>query len=68
MVAIKAPATVYDPRRVIVTFGLLPIRGYAPGRFITARRDASTWSTVDGTNGEFKRFRSRKKVDVKMLF
>ena len=58
---VKIPATVYDPRRVVVTFGLLPLRGFAPGRFITVRRDVPTWSSVDGTNGEFKRKRSRKK-------
>ncbi len=55
------PATVYDPRRVLVTFGPVPLIGRAPGRSITARRDVSTWSTVDGTNGEFRRRRSRKK-------
>ena len=55
------PSSVYDPRRILVTFGPLPLVGLAPGRFVTARRDAATWSTVDGTNGEFKRIRSRKK-------
>ena len=53
------PSTVYDPRRIIVTFGPLPVVGLATGRFLTARRDVGTWSTVDGTNGERKRIRSR---------
>lgn len=55
------PASVYDPSRVLVTYGIIPLIGRAPGRSITIRRDATTWSTVDGTNGEFKRRRSRKK-------
>lgn len=55
------PPTVYDPKRVVVIWGRLPIRGYAPGRFVTVRRDAPVWTTKDGTNGEFKRVRSRKK-------
>lgn len=61
------PATVYDPRRVFVTFGPVILRGYAPGRAITIRRDATVWKPVDGTNGELKRTRSRKKrgtVDI----
>lgn len=55
------PPTAYDPRRIVITFGVVPLLGLAPGRFVTIRRDAATWSTADGTNGEFKRIRSRKK-------
>lgn len=55
------PASVYDPRRVLVTFGPVPLIGRAPGRSITIRRDVPTWRSVDGTNGEFKRVRTRKK-------
>lgn len=44
-----------------MTFGPIPLIGLAPGRFITGRRDVATWTSVDGTNGEFKRIRSRKK-------
>ena len=53
--------TVYDPTRVSVIWGALAIKGYAPGRFITMRRDDPVWTTVVGTNGEFKRTRQRNK-------
>ena len=55
------PPTVHDPTRVVAIWAALPLTGFAPGRFITVRRDAPVWTTVDGTNGEFKRVRSRKK-------
>ena len=55
------PSSVYDPSRILVTFGPVPLIGRSPGKSIDVRRDATTWSTVDGTNGEFKRRRSRKK-------
>ena len=55
------PASVYNPRRVLVTFAGVPLIGRAPGRSITASRDARTWTSIDGTNGEFKRRRSRVK-------
>jgi hypothetical protein len=64
---IPTPATVYDPTRVIITFGLMPLIGVAPGRFVSVRRDVPVWSKVHGTNGELKRIRSRPKsgtVDV----
>lgn len=53
--------TVYDPRRVIITFGPLPLTGLAEGRFVTIRRDVATWSNIDGTNGERKRIRTRRR-------
>ena len=58
---IPVPATVYDPTRVIVTFGFLPLVSVAPGRFVTVRRDVPVWSKIHGTNGELKRIRSRPK-------
>lgn len=57
----KIPSSVYDPRRVLVTFGPVPLLGRAPGRSISGRRDVPTWSSVTGTNGEFVRRRSRTK-------
>ena len=59
--AIPVPATVYDPTRVIVTFGAMPLLNVSPGRFVTVRRDEAVWSKVHGTNGELKRIRSRPK-------
>lgn len=56
------PPTVYDPARVLVTWGGLPIIGYGPGRFVTARRDRAVWKSVDGTHGEMARIRSRVKT------
>ncbi len=55
------PASVYDPSRILVTFGPIPLIGRAPGKAIDIRRDVPTWRSIDGTNGEFKRVRSRKK-------
>ncbi len=49
--------TRYDPRRTILTFGVIPLLGYAPGTFVSARRVSPTWRTVAGTNGEMRRMR-----------
>ena len=58
--ALRFPSA-YNPERVIVVFGVVPILGYASGTFITIRRDEPVWSSVQGTNGEFKRVRNRTK-------
>jgi len=53
--------TQYNPARVLVTFFGGPIRGYAPGTFINARRDAPVWKTVRGTNAEMRRVKQKSK-------
>jgi hypothetical protein len=61
------PPTFYDPTRILVTFGLVPLLGRAPGASLKIRRDVPIWTSIDGTNGELKRRRSRKKsgtIDV----
>lgn len=51
----------YDPARIFVTFGGLPIRGYAPGTFINIRRDSPNWKNVRGTNSELRRLKQKNR-------
>ncbi len=55
------PPTFYDPTRVLVTFGFDPLIGRAPGKSLDIQRNAVTWRSVNGVDGEFKRVRSRDK-------
>lgn len=55
------PPTFYDPTRTLVTFGIAPLIGRAPGKSLDIRRDSPMWKTVKGTNGEMKRVRNRDK-------
>jgi hypothetical protein len=58
---VSVPASVHDPQRIIANFGPVPLIGLAPGRFVTVRRDVQTWQTIEGTNGEFKRRKARRR-------
>ena len=55
------PPTFYDPKRVVAVFGITPLIGRAPGKSLDIQRDAVTWRSVNGVDGEFKRVRSRSK-------
>lgn len=56
--------TRHDPRRTLVTWGPVPIRGYAPGTFVTASRIAPIWRTIEGTQGEMRRMRRSSTAGV----
>ena len=56
-----ASLTRYDPARLFVTWGGLPLSGFAPGTFLTIRRDDPVWRSVKGTNGELRRLRQKSK-------
>lgn len=58
---VQAPPTVYDPKRTIVTYGPIPMAGYAPGTYVRVTRNAVVYRTITGTNGEYKRIRTRNR-------
>ncbi len=48
----------YDPKKVIVNVGGVPISGFADGTFISAERDNDAWSKVSGADGVVSRAKS----------
>lgn len=48
----------YDPKRVIVTFGGIPITGWADGTFIKVTAHADRFTKKVGADGEVMRARS----------
>jgi len=50
--------TTYDPRKVIVTFGGMPIGGFAGGTFINVTASADRFTKVVGADGEIARSKS----------
>ncbi len=59
--AFPSKTTRYDPKRVSVIWGPLPIHGFAPGSFVTVRRNVNLWRQEPGTNGEMPRLQSVNK-------
>ena len=55
------PPSLYNPGRVRVFWGGIPLLGFAPGTFLSITRDEPTWKTVRGTNGEVKRIKQSGK-------
>ncbi|MCK4522416.1 MAG: DUF3277 family protein [Nanoarchaeota archaeon] len=45
----------YDPKKVILTVGGVPVSGYADGTFITVERSADNFSKVVGAHGQTSR-------------
>ena len=50
--------TTYDPKKVIVTFGGVPINGFASGTFISVAASAERYQRVTGADGEVSRAKS----------
>ena len=50
--------TTYDPKKVIVTFGGMPISGFAAGTFINVTPSADRFTKVVGADGEVSRSKS----------
>ena len=48
----------YDPREVIVTFGGIPLTGFADGTFITVSRASERFTKAVGADGEVARSRN----------
>jgi len=55
---INRNVTTYDPKRVIITFGGIPISGFASGTFINATPSSDRFSKVVGADGEVSRSKS----------
>jgi hypothetical protein len=45
----------YDPKKVIITLGGVPIVGYADGSFVNVEGNAETWTKKVGADGEVNR-------------
>lgn len=52
----------YDPRRVIITIGGVPMMGFADGTFIAIERDQDAFSKVTGADGETARSKSNNRA------
>lgn len=48
-------ATTYDPQKVIATFKGSRLTGFAPGTFITLKRNSDTFTLQVGSDGEVAR-------------
>lgn len=48
----------YDPKKVIVTFGGVPISGFADGTFIAVKPASDTWVKKVGADGEVSRVKT----------
>lgn len=48
----------YDPKKVIITYGGIPIGGYADGTFVEVAPNAETWTKKVGADGEVVRSES----------
>jgi hypothetical protein len=60
----------YDPKRVIVTYGGVPIGGYADGTFVNITPGADNFSPVVGADGEVARAMSNNNthtVEITLL-
>jgi hypothetical protein len=45
----------YDPKKVIITLGGVPITGYADGTFVQIDPNSETWTRKVGADGEVSR-------------
>jgi hypothetical protein len=45
----------YDPKKVIITLGGVPIGGYADGTFVQVDPNSETWTKKVGADGEVSR-------------
>jgi hypothetical protein len=45
----------YDPKKVLITFGGVPLSGYADGTFVQIDPNSETWTKKVGADGEVAR-------------
>ena len=50
--------TTYDPKKVIITFGGVPISGFAAGTFLNVTASSERFTKVVGADGEVSRSKS----------
>jgi hypothetical protein len=54
----------YDPKKVIITLGGVPISGYADGTFVQVDPTSETWIRKIGADGEVVRSLSNDKTHI----
>lgn len=57
----------YDPRLILISFGGVPIVGYADGTFLTVVRNNDMWAEVVGASGETSRGKSNDRSGLATL-
>ena len=45
----------YDPKMVVITFGVIPISGYAEGTFVSVNRSGDAFVKSKGAGGDVER-------------
>ena len=45
----------YDPKQVVITFGVIPISGYADGTFVSVNRSGDAFTKKKGAAGDVER-------------
>ena len=60
--------TTIDPLDKKVTFGTIPITGWAEGKKFSIGLDEDDWKTVSGTDGDVTRIRIRKDIGEISVF
>jgi hypothetical protein len=48
----------FDPKKLIITYGGVPLSGFADGTFVTVERENDLFSKVSGTDGVVSRAKS----------
>jgi len=51
----------YDPKKVVLSFGGIPISGYADGTFINVARESDSFTKTSGADGVVSRAKSNDK-------
>jgi hypothetical protein len=51
-----------DPKKIILTFGVTPIAGFADGTFVDIERNEDMFSEVIGADGEVTRVKSNNRT------
>jgi Bacteriophage KPP10, Structural protein ORF10 len=51
----------YDPKLVVITFGGVPLSGYADGTFVVVEREADMFTKVTGADGQTSRAKSQNR-------
>lgn len=60
----------YDPKQILIIFGVHQLQGFADGSMVTVRRNSDAWSLQMGVDGEGTRSKSNDKsgqVEVSLM-
>lgn len=55
MAAPNLAVKTYDPKMIVITFGVIPISGYAEGTFVRVNRSGDAFSKSKGAGGDVER-------------